>query len=178
MNGTELVNSPKILANSTDILKDLLQGDPKAVELLGDMELDTEAIKVALAFLTSDPSLSDSDKSSLIQDSWRVNFRAKPPTPEEFLTERYLGAVAPTVLPRIKKIFLDFLDPDSSYRNLILYPHIGFGKASYYYEKIIIYLDFISFGILLPERDCRQGGKFLYHCLKGSASNRKQSYNL
>lgn len=136
MNGTELVNNSKVLANSTDILKDLLQGDPKAVELLGDMELDTEAIKVALAFLTSDPSLSDSDKSSLIQDSWRVNFRAKPPTPEEFLTERYLGAVAPTVLPRIKKIFLDFLDPDSSYRNLILYPHIGFGKASYYYEKI------------------------------------------
>ena len=136
MNGTELVNNSKVLANSTDILKDLLQGDPKALLLLDDMELDTEAIKVALAFLTSDPSLSDSDKSSLIQDSWRINFRAKPPTPEEFLTEKYLGAVAPTVLPRIRGIFLDFLDPDSPYRNLILYPHIGFGKASYYHEKI------------------------------------------
>ena len=68
MNGTELVNSPKILANSTDILKDLLQGDPKALLLLDGMELDTEAIKVALAFLTSDPSLSDSDKSSLLRD--------------------------------------------------------------------------------------------------------------
>ena len=136
MNGTELVNNSKVLANSTDILKDLLQGDPKALLLLDGMELDTEAIKVALAFLTSDPSLSDSDKSSLIQDSWRINFRAKPPTPEEFLTEKYLGAVAPTVLPRIRGIFLDFLDPDSPYRNLILYPHIGFGKASYYHEKI------------------------------------------
>ena len=136
MNGKELVNNPKVLANSKDILKDLLQGDPKALSLLDGMKLDTEAIKVALAFITGDPNLSDSDKSSLIQDSWRLNFRAKPPTPEEFLTEKYLGAVAPTVLPRIRGIFLDFLDPDSPYRNLILYPYIGFGKASYYYEKI------------------------------------------
>lgn len=136
MNGKELVNNSKALANSKDILKDLLQGDPKALSLLDGMKLDTEAIKVALAFITGDPNLSDSDKSSLIQDSWRLNFRAKPPTPEEFLTEKYLGAVAPTILPRIRGIFLDFLDPDSPYRNLILYPHIGFGKASYYYEKI------------------------------------------
>lgn len=136
MNGKELVNNSKALANSKDILKDLLQGDPKAISLLDGMKLDTEAIKVALAFITGDPNLSDSDKSSLIQDSWRLNFRAKPPTPEEFLTEKYLGAVAPTVLPRIRDIFLNFLDPDSPYRNLILYPHIGFGKASYYYERI------------------------------------------
>lgn len=129
MNEQELINNKKELANVKDILKDTLQADPEALKRLDSMNLNMNAIKMALEFLYSNPSLDEKDRNQLVQESWRVNFRDRPPTPEEFLTEKYLGPTAKTIYPRIKKVFLEFMAPTNSYRKFILYPFIGYGKA-------------------------------------------------
>ena len=136
MNTQELLNDPKTLANSQDMLKDLLQKDPDALKQFDALGLDMKAIKTAIDFLTSQDHLSDNDKTKLLEESWRINFKAKPPTPEEFITEKYLGPAANSTFPWIKKIFKEFMDPQQAYRNLILYPHVGFGKAEPLYSNI------------------------------------------
>lgn len=135
MNSDELLNTPKVKANAKDMLKDLLQGDPQALAKFDNLNLDKDAIKTALSFILNS-NLSEEDKASLLGESWRINFRAKPPTPEEFLTEKYLGSVAQTIRPYIKDTFIKFLDPDSEYRHLILYPSISWGKALSYDEEV------------------------------------------
>ena len=136
MNEQELINNKKELANVKDILKDTLQADPEALKRLDSMNLDMNAIKTALDFLRNNPHLSDKDKNELVLNSWRVNFRDRPPSPEEFLTEKYLGPVATHTYDRIKERFLKFTDPTAKYRNLILYPHVGWGKLSAYNEPV------------------------------------------
>ena len=137
MNDKELLNDKKTFNNSIDIYKDLAAGDPEALKRFDDLHLDTEAIKLALQYLMNNPNLSEDDKNDLIQNSWRINFRAKMPTPEEFLTEKYLGAVATHTYDRVKKNFFEFTNPTTNYRNLILYPHIGYGKAIPSHEQVI-----------------------------------------
>ena len=136
MNSIELLNDQKALANVNDIYKDIIAGDPNALKVFDGMDLDMEAIKTAISFIVSNEKLSDEEKSGLLKESWRINFRAKPPTPEEFLTEKYLGPTAKTLYPRIRKCFLEFMDPNSSARNLVLYGHIAFGKGNAYTERI------------------------------------------
>lgn len=137
MNDKELLNDKKTFNNSIDIYKDLAAGDPEALKKFDDLQLDTDAIKLALQYLMNNPNLSEDDKNDLIQNSWRINFRAKMPTPEEFLTEKYLGAVATHTYDRVKKNFFEFTNPTTNYRNLILYPHIGYGKAIPFREQVI-----------------------------------------
>lgn len=140
INEKELLSDNKLLANAQDLYRDLAAGDPYALKKFDDLNLDKNAIKTALAFLTQNNNLSEEQKANLLQDSWRVNFRAKPPTPEEFLTEKYLGYTAKSLYPRIIKTFTEFMNPTSGYRNLILYPHIGWGK-SFLSTLIVLYLD-------------------------------------
>lgn len=128
MNTNELLNNPKELANSQDLLRDLIQGDPYALKRFENLNLDINAIKTALKFITDNDKLSQEDKAKLLQDSWKINFRSKPPTPEEFLSEKYLGYTAVSLYPRVQNAFKEFLNPTAAYRNLILYPHIGWGK--------------------------------------------------
>lgn len=130
-------NTPdKELYNSEYLLKDLLQGDNKILGRPEFKNLDTDKIKLALQYLTTNPNLDARQQSSLIQESWRINYKSKPPTPEEFLSEKYLGPAYKQTYDRVKKVFLDFMNPSNSYRNLILYPHIGWGKALHYNELV------------------------------------------
>ena len=68
-------------------LYDLLQGD---MSVYKDQFTDTdfEKIKVALDYLTHNENLNNKEKDELIANSWRIHYRVKPPTPEEFLGER------------------------------------------------------------------------------------------
>lgn len=142
MNSNELLNDKKELNNVKDILKDTLQADPKALERLDSMNLDMDAIKTALTFLYNNPKIGEKERNELITESWRVNFRDRPPSPEEFLSEKYLGPVATHTYDRIKKRFLEFTDPTTKYRNLILYPHVGWGKS---YLSVLITLYFTTY---------------------------------
>ena len=91
---------PKILNNTQYILKDLIQGDNSALK--GIEGLDMETIRKALNFLTNNDALDEKQKLGLLQDSWKVNYRAKPPTPEEFLTPQYLGPTSDNVHPWVR----------------------------------------------------------------------------
>ena len=137
MNAQELINNKSALANTQDIMKDIMAGDDKAYSLIKSMNLDIDAIKTAIGYLVNNPKLDESEKLSLVNESWRINYRRKPPTPEEFITTEYLGPVALHTYDRVKNVFKEFMDPAKNYRNLILYPHIGWGKALYSQEKVM-----------------------------------------
>ena len=138
MNSEELLNNKKILANTQDIMKDIMAGDEKAYSLIKSMNLDINAIKTAVGYLVNNPKLDESEKLNLINESWRINYRRRPPTPEEFVTTEYLGPTALHTYDRVKNVFKEFMDPAKDYRNLILYPHIGWGKTLYSQEKVMI----------------------------------------
>ena len=137
MNAQELMNDKSALANTQDIMKDIMAGDDKAYSLIKSMNLDIDAIKTAIGYLVNNPKLDESEKLNLVNESWRINYRRKPPTPEEFITTEYLGPVALHTYDRVKNVFKEFMDPAKNYRNLILYPHIGWGKLLYSQEKVM-----------------------------------------
>ena len=137
MNTQELLNDKSALANTQDIMKDIMAGDDKAYELIKSMNLDMDAIKTAVSYLVNNPKLDETEKLNLVNESWRINYRRKPPTPEEFITTDYLGPVALHTFDRVKNAFKEFMDPSKNYRNLILYPHIGWGKACFSEEKVM-----------------------------------------
>ena len=124
----ETIN-PAVLTEMNYILKDLLAGDPDTLDRPEFRGLNVSQIKAALDFILQDPNMDMQQKGDLLANSWRVNYRDRPPTPDEFMTERYLGPVANTIFPHVKKAFLEFLDPTRPYRTVVLYPHIGWGKS-------------------------------------------------
>ncbi len=120
---------PKILNELDFMLRDLLAGDTKLLDRPEVKGISLPQVKAALEFILHDPELSDNEKQDLLSNSWRVNFRDRPPTPEEFLTPKYLGETANTIFPWVKKAFIEFMNPLKPYRTMVLYPYIGFGKS-------------------------------------------------
>ena len=84
----------------------------------------------AIEWLASSNQLNDKEKSSLLSDGWRLNFKCKPPTPQEFLSEKFIGAQAESTYAWAKDTFCEFFDPLKPYRTLILAQHIGSGKST------------------------------------------------
>jgi len=118
----------KELINTASILADLLQGDMGVYDKYLK-NTDQKKIKIALDYILNNESLSQSQKVALLTETWRVNYREKPPTPEEFLSEKYLGRMSDSIYPRTRKWFLDFYSDDHpEYRNAVLFPFIGAGK--------------------------------------------------
>lgn len=115
--------------NSYHLIKDLIQGD-EAVALLKEFDsLGNRDIMSALDKIVSDPTLSNKQKYQILNESWRVNYRIKPPTIEEFLSPAWIGPTADSLYPHVKNILFNFWQPDSQYRHLILGSAIGTGKA-------------------------------------------------
>lgn len=129
----------KQLKNTSSMLIDLLNGDPSIFHREDYKMLNMNEIKLAFNYLKSRPEITQQDKMFLASNAWRVNYKDKPPTPANFISEKYLGPVALYTYPRVKKTFEEFLNPMMPYRNAILYPHIGFGK-SYLSGLITIYI--------------------------------------
>jgi len=120
------------------MLIDLIAGDDDVLARTDYRALTLDVIMKALQFLLDNPMLDEKQKAFLIANSWRINFRDKPPSPEEFITEKYLGRAALQTYDRVKIVFKEFMDPSKPYRNLVLYPCIGWGK-SYLSTLINIY---------------------------------------
>lgn len=57
------------------------------------------------------------------------SFRETPPTPQEFLSEKYLGNTVNLLWPHIKDAFLKTFE--ESRRHIVLIPDIGWGKSAY-----------------------------------------------
>lgn len=119
----------KDIKENLPAILDLIQGDSSvyAEELAG---IDLDKIQAGVKYIIENEKLSNREKMNLVANSWRVNYREKPPTAEEFLTEKYIGRMAPAIYPRVRKWFVEFFDESKPYRNAVLYPYIGAGKST------------------------------------------------
>lgn len=132
-NGQDQKNTvllPDQLGNLKYIFQDILDGNEEALKSPEFTSLNFNNIKAAIEWLAKTDSLNDGFKSGLISEGWRLNYKCKPPTPEEFLTTKYLGPTAETLHEPLKKAFCEFMNPLSPYRNAILSLCIGWGKST------------------------------------------------
>ena len=131
-----VVNPPKELPLPDElgelkfILEDILAGDSSQFdnEIIKNLNIDN--IMAAIEWLARKDNLSETFKDNLLADGWRLNFKAKPPTPAEFITEKYIGNQAESTYNWAKDTFIDFMDPLKPYRTLVLTQCIGAGKST------------------------------------------------
>ena len=121
---------PITFNNISSILKDVMAGDLEAANRPEYRCLNFPQIKAALDWLTANNNLDSTLKSLLFTESWRLNFRDKPPLPKEFITEKYIGDMAETLFPWLSDYFLDFFDTLKPYRSGVLTSCIGAGKST------------------------------------------------
>lgn len=130
--------TPDKLGNLKYIIQDIINGDTAAMERPEFKQVGFENVKKMLEWLAKSNNLSDDMKVTLMTQGWRLNFRDRPPTPEEFLTPKYIGDQANTLHPWIKETFLKFFNPLAPYRNLILSSCIGTGKSQPLDSKVYV----------------------------------------
>lgn len=118
------------LMSIQDMMKDLLQGDASILDRPEFTILNFNNVIKALEWLSNNNLLQDSTKNLLLTDGWRINYRFKPPTPEEFLTEKYIGAQADALYPCVRKIFCDAMNQTAPYDTIVLSSCIGLGKST------------------------------------------------
>lgn len=124
--------------NLLPILKDVLAGDTDAMKKPEFNAINFPAMKAYLEWAIKTDALNDSGKDDLMNNAWRLNFKCRPPTPEEFLTEKFIGAQAEALHKPLIDIFCEFFDPLKPYRTLVLTQCIGWGKAQPYSSKVAV----------------------------------------
>lgn len=127
----------KEILNIASPLVDLIEGDESIYKDIID-KYDVKKIQKAYDFIVNNPKLNDRDKIRLMANSWRIHYRAEPPNEHNFISSKYLGVVADQTYDRVKGVFINFFE-DKDKRNLILYPHISWGK-SYLSSLVTIYI--------------------------------------
>lgn len=125
--------------NFLAIFKDALSGDPKALDMPEIRSLGMDNIKAALEWLQT-VDLNGDYKNLLANEGWRLAYKRKPPTPEEFLTYDWIGGQCEGLWPNVKKAFIEFMDPNplNPKRGLALSTSIGWGKDQPVDAKVVI----------------------------------------
>lgn len=124
------------LANIMPILQDILAGDPAARNRPEFKALNFPAMEKALEWLIKTDQLSNTGKIDLFENAWRLNFKRRPPTIEEFLTRKYIGEQAPALNKFVKSTLIEFYNGMSPYRDLVLSLCTGAGKALTLDERV------------------------------------------
>jgi hypothetical protein len=112
------------------ILRDIIQGDDMAALRPQFQALANSDIREGLKLILNNKNISISARQDLILNSWRIIYREKPPTIQEFLTQDWIGAMADSLYYHIKEILMEFWRPASTYRHLCLAAGIGVGKST------------------------------------------------
>lgn len=117
--------------NLADILVDVLNGDEKLLEMPEIQSLGARNIKAALEWLAT-ADVNGDYKDLLAKEGWRLMYRRRPPTPEEYLTWDWIGAQSEGLWPNVRHAFVEFmnLSPLNPKRGLALSTSIGWGKAN------------------------------------------------
>lgn len=125
--------------NLADMLLDALQGDPKVLNLPEVQSLGADNIKAALEWLQK-ADVNGDYLNLLMNEGWRLQYKRKPPSPEEYLTPEWIGAQAEGLWPNVKKAFVEFVDPNplNPKRGLALSTSIGWGKFQGYDSNIVV----------------------------------------
>lgn len=135
----------KSRADTPYLIKDLLQGDT-SIALRSQFDaLAGPEIKEGLDILLANKYLTDRSKQLMLAELWRVNYREKPPSIQEFLTEKWIGPMADSIHVHIREILEDFWAFRSPYRHLVLGNAIGTGKSTLsaihnLYVSVVLYL--------------------------------------
>lgn len=109
-------------------MTDLLSGDEAITHRPEFSELTHEEFAEALALILNSP-LSDRRKQFLLANSWKIHYRSKPPSIEEFLTEKWIGPTADSIYPHVRQWLTDYWQPNSIKRHFLLATAIGTGKS-------------------------------------------------
>jgi len=117
-------------ADTSYLLKDILQGDTSVALRPQFTALQRPEVQEGLRLILGNKNLSPKVRQELILNTWRINYREKPPSSREFLTNEWIGPMADSIHPHIREIFEDFWGFQSPYRHLIMGNAIGVGKST------------------------------------------------
>ena len=120
----------KDLTDGDYVVRDLIAGDESVVDTKYFKLLNDSDIKNILKKITNDKYLTDKAKANLLLNQWKINYRCKPPTIEEFLTPEWLGESANSLYPHIREWLCNFWNPKSGKRHLIMSTGIRVGKST------------------------------------------------
>lgn len=115
--------------NASYMAKDLIDGDESVTARKDFSELSQYELNSALHVILDNPSIPDKRKKELMMNIWRVHYRVKPPSIEEFLTVEWIGPTAENLYDHVSQWLIDFWQPHSPYRHLLLSTSIGTGKS-------------------------------------------------
>lgn len=143
--------NPKQVNELKYIIKDILSGDQSAARDERYNYLNFKQVQAALRWIQAN-NFDEELQSLLISEPWRLVYKTKPPTPEEFLTNKYIGAMADNLYIPVKSNFIEYFNPIKPYRNAYLNPAIGSGKQQPIDSPICIgeekYIEFEENGII------------------------------
>lgn len=117
-------------ADAPFLLKDLLQGDDSIVQDERFKILSRPEIQAGLQLILGNQSINSKTREELLLNTWRINYRQKPPTIKEFLTDEWIGPMAESLHVHIRKILEEFWAERSGYRHLVMAGAIGTGKST------------------------------------------------
>jgi hypothetical protein len=120
----------KNLADTPYLIKDLIGGDNSVALRPQFQALSRPEIQEGLKLILNNKYLSQAAREDLLINTWRINYREKPPTMKEFLTQEWIGPMADSIHPHIREILEDFWGLQSPYRHLVLGSAIGTGKST------------------------------------------------
>lgn len=131
--------------NASYLIKDLIQGDEAVSEREDFLSLSPIEIKKATDIIMKNKHFSETTKKELLLNSWRISYKSRPPTPEEFLSPEWIGDMSNETFPYWKDLIIDLFNPKKNYKNIILYSCIGSGKSTFtalcnLYVSTMIYL--------------------------------------
>ena len=116
------------LNNLIDMEKDIIKHpseDLKYLDSVFNSDLFTQSeiddINSALGLILHDEKLSETEKGNLLENSWKINHKFRPPTVEEFLTENWIGPQARDVFPHCRDTFIEYFNPSVNKNTLITY---------------------------------------------------------
>ncbi len=76
------------------------------------------------------PELSEAQKIYRLKNLWTEVYEYEPPSIDEFLSSKWIGAIADKIYPHVRRDIKDYLNPASGKRVLALSTCIGYGKSS------------------------------------------------
>lgn len=125
------------LKNLIDMEKDILSHPSDDLVYLDKIfksdifsRAEIEDINSALNILLHNDNLSETKKAEFLNESWKINYKFKVPSPAEFLTEKWIGPQAKDLYPHARRTFIDYFNPFVNKNKLILYCCTGWGKTT------------------------------------------------
>lgn len=127
----------KETASLIDMQKDIITHPDNDLNYLSEIfesdvfsEAEVEEINSALKVILTAENLTEGKKSEYLNNIWKINFIEKPPSIQDFISEQWLGLSSESIYPHVKDILINYFDPTSSYRHLLLALPIGSGKTT------------------------------------------------